>query len=172
MASNMKHEAWLRFLKAISDVMIGRSKEDLEAFRSVAMRDHPSLVPVIEEYINLAARSDTGVIPQVERAKNSRPMHLFDLLRDKTLFPQNLDLSRFAARVVPDLKTVRHDKISRTDMAARIVEHIEGLDTKARVALEKSMREALKTLKEHGREVPDRTSFFSKWESIIKGSVF
>jgi hypothetical protein len=172
--SDKKHEAWLKFASDVLNVPVGRSKQDLENFVDVAMRDQPSLVPIIEEYLNLARKSDTAV--QLRKINGSSPlrgkpkqMHLFDLLREKTFFPQNLDLSSFASRVLPRMRSYRFDKMSRSDIAARIIEYIEGTDPKTRQALEVSMREALSAMSGRPTKEIERQSFLSKWERIIKG---
>ena len=93
-------------------------------------------------------------------------MHLFDLLRERQLFPSNPDLSEFAGRVLPSMSRKRFDKMSRSDIAARILEYLEKKDSRTRKSLEISMREAMKT----GRQGKvDRKSFQSEWEKIIKG---
>jgi hypothetical protein len=91
-------------------------------------------------------------------------MHLFDLLREPRLFPSNLDLSEFAARVLPNMSRKRFDKMSRGDIAARIIEYLETRDPHTRERLEASMRDAM-TSGSHA----DRQSFLSQWEKIIKG---
>jgi hypothetical protein len=169
-----RHKPWLNFVRKALDVPSGYSSEELRAFLSIAKRENPSLLPLIEDYLNIAHRSE---IPENLRITYSSPkrskssqMHLFDLLREKTFFPQNLDLAQFAARVMPHMRTYRFDKMSRSDIAARIIEHIEGSDPRARGALERSMRDGLTAMK--GRKQPkdvDRRSFLTKWEKIIKG---
>jgi hypothetical protein len=172
-ASNDRHKAWLDFVRRAVNVPLGYSKEELRSFRSLAKRENPSLVPVIEAYLDLAERSDTYAEPGLSRMKRpgSSQMHLFDLLRERKFFPQNLDLAHFAERVLPHLKTHRFDKMSRSDIAARIIEHIENSDRNARNKLEQSMREALNAMKRKPAKnaVADRESFLSRWERIIKG---
>jgi hypothetical protein len=174
-AANKKHEAWLRFQRDVLNVPIGWSKEDLFSFLALAEREASPLAPIIHGYLNLAHRSDSPAKSRPPgETKRGRPpskqMHLFDLLREKTFFPQNLDLSRFASRVVPNMRVYRFDKMSRSDIAARIIEYIENTDPRTRKALETSMREALEAL--HGRPTKevDRQSFLSRWEAIIKGT--
>jgi hypothetical protein len=144
----------------------------LRQFRDIARRENPSLVPLIDEYVALADRSDTDVRlrPTVRRSR-ARPMHLFDLLREKTFFPQNLDLATFASRVLPHLRTYRFDKMSRSDIAARIIEHIEESDPGTRDALELSMRDALAAMSGRPSKESERKSFLSQWEKIIKGAI-
>lgn len=168
--------AWIQFERDVLKVALGRSKEELRAFLKIASREYPLLAPIIIGYIELASRSDSLVRPRrpdSEARSRIRPkqMHLYDLLREKTFFPQNLDLSTFAARVLPHMRTYRFDKMSRSDIAARIIEYIESSDPSTRGALETSMREALDAMA--GRAAPDseRLSFLSKWEQIIKGGV-
>lgn len=140
--------------------------------RSVASREYPSLVPLIDEYVKLAERSATDVhAPGHPAARRSvgahrEDMHLFDLLRERKLFPSNADLSEFAGRILPGIQRHRFDKMSRGDIAARIIEHLETKDRSTREELEASMREAMKS----GSPRPtERQSFLSKWEKIIKG---
>jgi hypothetical protein len=153
-------------------VPLGYSKDDLWSFRSIAKRELPVLVPVIEGLINVSERAETEV-EDVTSASTARvkpsQMHLFDLLREKKLFPQNLDLASFAARVMPHMRAYRFDKMSRSDIAARIIEHIEESDPSKRAKLEKSMREALSSMNRKQSRAVDRRSFLTRWEKIIKG---
>jgi hypothetical protein len=171
-SSDKRHEAWLKFSRDVIDLVAGRSKEDLIAFRNLAHHEHRALVPIIDELLRMAEASDTDVRPKravARTRKGSRQMHLFDLLREKTFFPQNLDLARFAERVLPHLRTYRYDKMSRSDIAARIIEHIESRDPETRDALEASMRDALSAMSGKQPKEVERRSFLSKWENIIKG---
>jgi hypothetical protein len=129
----------------------------------------------VDEYIRLMETSDSDVrekrpAPRTSR-KTSKQMHLFDLLREKTFFPQNLDLARFAERALPHLRAFRYDKMSRSDIAARIIEHIESRDPDTRDTLEESMRQALSDMTGKAPKEVERKSFLSKWESIIKGDI-
>jgi hypothetical protein len=171
MVVNNKHDAWLKFARDILNVTVGRSKADLIKFRDIAFSDYRALLPIIDEYVRLAQNSDSDVdLPRAPRRKSTGPkqMHLFDLLREKTFFPQNLDLARFASRVLPSLRNYRFDKMSRGNIAARIIEFIES-DPKTKETLERSMREALEDLSGRPHEESERNSFLSKWERIIKG---
>jgi hypothetical protein len=154
-------------------VPIGYSKDDLIMFRSIASRQYPSLLPIIEDYLRLAEGSETTVAPirlrqrPAENRKTSpEQMHLFDLLREKRLFSSNADLANFAAKVLPGIKGNRFDKMSRGDIAARIIEYLETKEPRTRRELEASMREAMES---SGTRPVDRKSFVSKWEKIIKG---
>ena len=174
MVENRTHKSLLRFLTKILDVPAGYSKEDLTAFRSVASRQYPLLLPLIEDYLRLAEQSETSVavVELGDKARRSHKpssdeMHLFDLLREKRLFASNSDLATFAAKVLPGIKGNRFDKMSRGDIAARIIEFLETKDARTRRELEASMREAMDSTNS-GRAV-DRKSFVSKWEKIIKG---
>ena len=177
MVQDQKHRSLLLFIRRLVEVPLGYSKDDLLIFRSVASREYPSFVPLIDEYIQLAGRADTVVTVATgastkgrSRRSRSSPelMHLFDLLRDKKLFPSNSDLSGFAARIIPSMTTLtRWEKMSRGEIVAKIIEYVETRDPRARQALEVSMRDALNS----GPDKPsDRRSFFSKWEQIIKGT--
>ncbi len=165
-----KHQSLLRFIRRVVDVPLGYSKQDMITFRTVAIKDHPSLVPLIDEYIRLAARHDSDVeISATKRTKkrgDPQQMHLFDLLREKKLFPSNNDLSDFAGRILPNMSRRRFNKMKRSDIAARIIEYLETLNGSKREALEASMREAMVVGPE---KAADRKSFFSTWEKIIKG---
>jgi hypothetical protein len=176
LVQDFRHRAFLRFLRKVTDVAAAYSKSDLVNFRSLSSKDYPALTPVIEEYLRLAERADTDVAPSdVPRKKTSSKsvtasqMHLFDLLREKRLFSSNADLADFAGRVLPNMSRHRFDKMSRGDIAARIIEYLETRDRRTREQLESSMRAAM----ESGTErASDRKSFLSQWEKIIKGIEF
>ncbi len=163
-----------RFLKKALELVSSYSKEDLRKFHDLACKDYPSLAPLIREYLDVAGRGDTDVLPSrganranADRGRHdARQMHLFDLLRDRRLFASNNDLADFAGRVLPEMSRSRFDKMSRGDIAARIIEYLETLDPNTRERLEASMREALK---HSPNDVGDKRSFFSTWEKIIKG---
>jgi hypothetical protein len=166
-----RHQPFLRFIRRVIDVPLGYGKQDLLTFRSLAAIDHPALVPVIDGYLTLAEGAETDVIAKLpearfgSRKKGVPEMHLFDLLRQRRLFPQNEDLAQFAARVLPNLRAYRFDKMSRADIAGRIIEYLETRDSKTREQLEASMREAMSSGNE---KTADRKSFLSKWERIIR----
>jgi len=176
LVKDRKHRPFLAFLAKILDAPVAYSKQDLLAFRNLASHEHPSAVPIIDAYIHLAERSDSDVTglggkkSTKTRPEHQKPepvqMHLFDLLRDKRLFASNSELGAFADRVLPGIKSNRFDKMSRGDIAARIIEHLESKDNKTREDLEASMRSALTS---PPVKPADRKSFFSKWEAIIKG---
>jgi len=159
------------------DVPSGYSKEELIAFRNQAFRNYPLLVPLIDDYIKLAEESDTESFSHAEflfpitnkqnsgRKTAANEMHLFDLLRSKKLFPSNSLLADFAARIMPNMRTYRFDKMSRADIAGRIIEYLEHRDPRTREELETSMREAMQS---PATRPTDRKSFLSKWEKIIK----
>lgn len=174
MAPDQKHRSLLQFIRKIVDVPVGYSKEDLVMFRSTASREYPSLVPLIDDYLRFAERADTDVVSRTakpspgKRVRNTDPaaMHLFDLLRDRRLFPSNSDLSDFAGRVLPNMTRKRFDKMSRGEIVAKIIEYVETRDAKTRHDLEASMRDAMVSGTD---KTSDRRSFLSKWEKIIKG---
>ncbi len=173
MVKDNRHKGLLQLVKRIADVALGYSREDLIMLRSVASREYPSLVPLIDEYVKLAERSATDVQAPSARVSSRRSsggpreeMHLFDLLRERKLFPSNSDLSEFAGKILPGIQRHRFDKMSRGDIAARIIEHLETKNQRAREELEASMREALRAGTPRATE---RQSFLSRWEKIIKG---
>lgn len=174
MEQNRQHRAFLQFVRRMLDLAERYSKEDLANFRDIARRDFPSVCPIIDEYLRMAERADSDAPlsppflrrPLPARRGEGQPMHLFDLLRDRRLFASNSDLAEFAGQILPNMSRHRFDKLSRGDIAARVIEYLETLDPRMRERLETSMRSALKS----GTPKPsDRKSFFSKWEKIIKG---
>jgi hypothetical protein len=169
--SQKSHKAWLSFMRKVATVAAGYSREDLWAFRNLATYEAPSFVPIVEAYLRLAENSETSAsLPSLHKStgkgREIGQMHLFDLLRDKKFFPTNLDLSEFASRVVPHMRSYRWDKMSRSDIAARVIEYLEQSGTRDK--LEKSMREAFNQL-DRPAKASERESFFSEWERIIKG---
>lgn len=172
MIKDKKHRPMLQFIKKIMDVAAGYSKDDLLQFRNLASHDYRGLVSLIEEYLRLAENSDTEVVVS-DRNKSAKPdkqqpdqMHLFDLLREKRLFPSNNDLAEFAQKILTNVPSGRFGKISRPEIAAKIIEHLETLPVETREKLETSMRDALKS---GTRKPTEKSSFLSKWERIIKG---
>lgn len=170
MAAN-NHRSFMAFLRRAIDVAIGYSKDDLLAFRAVAMREHHAFLPLIDAYLSLTDSADSEVVEMTSKsgwraAKRPTDMHLFDLLRERRLFPSNADLSDFAARILPSMRRYRFDKMSKGDIAARIIEYLETRDPSTKARLESSMRQALAS---SDRKRVDKKSFFSEWEKIIKG---
>ena len=172
---DVRHKALISFIKKILDIPYGYSKDELIAFRSRAFTQYPSMLPIIDNFLDLADQSDTdvglnrpfGPSKGTSRVrKRGVEMHLFDLLRDRRLFPSNSDLANFASRVLPGMTRRRFDKMSKGDIAARIVEYLETLDAKTRERLEASMHDAMQSSEPKRPAV--RESFFSKWERIIK----
>jgi hypothetical protein len=140
------------------------------AVRRVATRDYPSLVAVIDQYLPEARlktieRKQRFSSRNMSGAGRASQMHLFDLLRDRRLFPANSDLADFGARVLPKMYGFRFDKMARADIASRIIEYLETIPTHRRQKLEASMRDALA---KGTKRTSDRKSFFSTWEQIIK----
>lgn len=170
----VKHKGLLGLVKKIVDVPLGYSKEDLIALRNIATTQYPALVDIIDQYIHLTDASDTWFAASrstnaSRRAKSSssQNMHLFDMLRNEKLFPTNLELADFASRIMPSIPKRRFAKISRPEIAARILDHLEKLPVGTRRKLEASMREAM------AENIPPETgrqSFLSKWERIIKSA--
>jgi len=166
-----RHKAWLSFVRKAVSVPIDYTIDDLIWFRDIAAHENPSLLRLVDSYIELAKRAETRArrARQTLNKSDAAQMHLFDLLREKKFFPMNSDLARFAARVVPRMRVYSFGKMARSDIAARIVEYVENSDPRARAALENSMREALASMKHAPTKRIDRQSFLSKWERIIKG---
>lgn len=168
------HQAFLSFINRTSEIASRFSREDLMLFKDLAMAEFPAFVSVIEGYIRLAECSESDAQIQTPSTRYSAKtngdatssLHLFDLLRDKRLFPTNSDLASFAGRILPGMNQHRFDKMSRGDMATRVIEYLETLEKNKRSKLEESMREALISRPSSGKA---SKTFFSQWERIIKG---
>ena len=172
MVPDNRHKRILQFVKRIIEVPLGYSKDDLVLLRSFASSEYPACISLIDEYVRLAERSSLdlpGVRAPLEStvARESNDMHLFDMLREKKLFPSNSELAEFAGKILPGIKGNRFDKMSRGDIAARVIEYLETKDPRTRKALEASMQDAMKSTSE---EAYRAASFLSKWERIISGT--
>lgn len=171
MVEDRRHRSFLNFIARVLELPAKYSKDDLISFRSAAVRQYPVLVPLLDEYIHLAEGADTPVVLHAadsQKRRREENMHLFDLLREKSLFPQNSDLVDFAARILPEMRSYRYDKMSKSDIAARMVEYLETLPPNAKRELEESMRSAFK--KDVLSRPSARKSFLDTWERIIKGT--
>lgn len=168
------HRQWLEFARRLIEVPIGYSNEELRAFRRVAAREQPALVRLIDAYIDIAGRYglDTEILTIGARRKknHAQPIDFFSLLRSRKLFPRNLDLAVFATRALPRMQDVRYDKLSRSAISARIVEHLETCDAEALKKLARSMEEALAVTTQHPTREMDRRSYLSKWIQIMVGN--
>jgi hypothetical protein len=181
-AEDRRHVAFLAFAQKALGVPASYSKDELEQFAQIARTASPLLADVIEGYIRIAQLTNTNVEPvrpeippapkNPDKASPGRAMHLFDMLRQKQLFPTNADLAKFAASILPNMSREsreRFRKVSRSEIAARIIDYLETLDPGTRDALERSMRGAMT----RGTSRPaDRRDFLSTWERIIKGMKF
>ena len=179
MGKDQSHKAFLRFIAKIADISAAYSKDELHEFLDMAHMDFSGFEKLIREYCRLAKISTSHV---TDRLKNSRGRsgprlfyeqellskpHLFDLLRSKEIFSTNAELAEFAMKILPSMTSRRFDKMSRADIAGRIVEFIERSKPRKRELLEKSMRDALVDFGQRGGGAR-RQSFFRKWESIVK----
>lgn len=173
MAHNSADREFLAFVSKLTELLSSYSSKDLRLFHRLARRGFPSILPVVEACIQVAEsrRARTWKTPTkseiVQGLDRSEGLHLFDLLRSKKLFPTNSGLADFAARVVPKMTRKRFDKMSRSDIAARIIDYLETLDSNKRRNLEVAMRKAIASISAGMKEEPQ--SFFSQWERIIKG---
>lgn len=161
------------------------SRDELLQFYDQVHNHFPAYVKLVRDFIDLAEISETGVTDKLlsnprsleslgnfKGTKNPAigDVHLFDLLRSKTLFPSNMHLADFAARILPNMTRTRFAKVSRADIAARIIEYLEDKEPARRQRLEQSMREAIS---EVGSKRPAKSkteTFFRQWEQIIRGS--
>jgi len=179
-----KHKAFLRFVSRLVDVPAIYSKRELREFLDRASFDFPGLVKIIQEYIHLAERAESDVKDKLSNLRTHRvagisssalfdrptsDMHLFDLLRSKKLFTTNAELAEFARRILPRMERRRFDKMSRGDIAVRVIEHLEARKPETRMRLEKAMRDALVELSRSPKKRARKRSFFQEWEKIIKG---
>lgn len=171
---NNKHKGLLQFIRRIVGVPLGYSIEEMVLYRSLATKQYPAFVKIIDQYIDMATEASVDDDParaSNQRAKKAsqREMHLFDLLRDKRLFPLNSDLADFAGRIVPGMQRGRFRKISKVEIAARIIEYLETLEPDTQGRLERSMRAALKASPARSKmPSTEKESFFTRWERIIK----
>ncbi len=187
MTENRQHKTFLRFVSRLVDLATLYSKENLFKFLDISSKEFPALTGIIHEYIRLAEKADTDIecksrpstfarsFAYLETTKlgNSKlEMHLFDLLRSKKLFATNADLAEFAQRILPKMAPRRFDKMSRGDIAARIIVYLEGRKPEKRQRLERAMREALVLLSSPSRKKTSKRTFFQQWEKIIKGTEF
>lgn len=179
--SSRGHKDWLEFLRKAADLPIGYSIDDLIWFKTIAERQYPALAPLVSACIYLVQQSDMKIAAEgldlkgsgkeesrhTEPSRNPEPISsdLSSLFMSQELFPRNNDLATFALRLMPDMRSYRFDKMSRGEIASRLVQHVERLDSKKRIQLETALREAVSAL---GEKSADTRSFVSKWENIIK----
>src|SRR5262249_25678123 len=69
LVQDYKHKSLLTLIRKIVDVPAGYSKEDLVTFRSIASRQYPALVPIMDEYLRLAEKSDTELFHEGSQSK-------------------------------------------------------------------------------------------------------
>jgi hypothetical protein len=176
-----EYRRFMNFISSLSGLVSEHSARELIDYRKLARRSFPSLVPIVDSllYVTDIEQRRSGGLLQHEASARARPLnyvngdvsspprHLFDLLRSKELFPTNSELALFAASVLPGMTRKRFDKMSRADIAARIIEYLETLNIEKKRRLEESMRNAIQTKSSSRR---DRQSFFAVWEGIIKGA--
>ncbi len=164
---------FLRFVSKLTDALAQVGAEDLHDYEGWAKDGYGHLVPIFKACEQLLARFGPEIYRPAShlriplRSRHREGEHLFDLLRSKEHFPTNLELSQFASRILPDMSAKRFDKMSRADIAARIIEYLETFDLRTRKKLEQSMRAAL--MEAPVREKGIDQSFFSQWQKIIKG---
>jgi hypothetical protein len=88
LVQDYKHKSLLSLIRRIIDVPVGYSKEDLLTFRSIASKQHPALVPIMDEYLRLAERADTEIVPEGSRPKSKATKG--DISRNGTPCPQSV----------------------------------------------------------------------------------
>ena len=172
MAQTKADQGYLAFVSRLTDLLSNYTPRDLRMFLDAARRGVPSMFPVIEaciEMVESAPRGTRGKSVSIGPSQIGiypERLHLFDLLRSRDLFPSNADLALFAARVVPKMTRKRFGKMSRSDIAVRIIDYLETLDLDKRRRLEDSMRKAIDSISAGLEGKPE--SFFLQWEKIIK----
>ena len=174
------HKDWLEFLRKAADLPIGYSVDDLLYFQRVAERQYPALAPLVAACVHLAQASDLAIAfegpepaktvtvgsPARVHANGYHQREVSPLLRDEKLFPKNTDLIKLANRLLPDMHQYRFDKMSRSSIIGKIIDHMDTLATKKRTKIENALRQAA----EATRNEPSvaGSSFFTRWEEIIK----
>jgi hypothetical protein len=93
------------------------------------------------------------------------PRDLMALLKDERLFPKNVDLVQLATRLLPDMRQYRFDKMSRSSIIGKIVDHMDGLPAKRRSKIVSGLREAAEATPDQSQPA---SSFFTRWEDIIR----
>lgn len=181
MLKNKKHKAFLKFISKLADISSLYNPEELKQFLKIAECDFPAFKPTIKTLITLTKKTSSEVSYRLKSNTQNfnrftvdnaskKHSHLFDLLRSKELFATNSELANFAKRVLPSISNKRFDKMSRGDIATRIIEYIEG--HKKKDLLEKTMRDALVSMSDYPTDNQKKQTFFRKWEDIVKGSDF
>jgi hypothetical protein len=182
------HKDWFEFLQKAAELPIGYSVDDLLYFQRIAQRQYPALEPLVAACIHLAQTSDmeiavegpepskqpvngeppfrapTGTSSLQTDGDHSRDMTM--LLQDEKLFPKNTDLIRLATRLLPDMHQYRFDKMSRSSIISKIVDHMKTLPDKKRTKIGAVLRQAADAT-QNDPPVTSR-SFFTRWEDIIK----
>jgi hypothetical protein len=172
-AKDTAQKRFLRFVSKLTDALTQVSPDDLNDYERWASEGYVHLIPILKGCEELLRRFGPEInrpvgsyrLPVRNRYKDSE--HLFDLLRSKEYFPTNLELAQFASHILPDMSAKRFDKMSRADIAARIIEYLETFDPRTRKKAEYSMRTALMRLPASEKGIDQ--SFFSQWQRIIKG---
>lgn len=180
------HKDWLEFLRKAAELPIGYTIDDLLYFKRIAERQYPALAPLVAACIHLAQSSEMAIAmegpPPVKARENPqtpaasptvpassgnghRPRDMTALLRDEKLFPKNTDLVRLATRLLPDMHHYRFDKMSRSSIIGKVVDHMQTLPDKKRLQIEGALRQAADATR---NESPVTSTFFSRWEDIIK----
>ena len=181
------HKDWLEFLRKAAELPIGYTVDDLLYFQRIAERQYPALAPLVAACIHLAQTSEMaiameGPAPEKPQASQDPPLvppattlassgnghhtrAMAVLLKDETLFPKNTDLVRLATRLLPDMRHYRFDKMSRSSIIGKVVDHMDALPARKRTKIEGALREAAEATR---NDPPATASFFTRWEEIIK----
>lgn len=174
------HKDWLEFLRKAADLPIGYSVDDLLYFQRIAEGQYPALAPLVAACVHLAQASDlaiavegiaavkTGMGPERGQTNGYHQRDMTPLLRDEKLFPKNTDLIRLANRLLPDMHHYRFDKMSRSAIIGKIIDHMDMLPAKKRSKIEDALRQAAEAAKNEP-SVPG-SSFFTRWEDIIRNT--
>ena len=174
------HNDWLEFLRKAADFPVGYNVDDLLYFQRIAERHYPALAPLVAACVHLAQASDlaiaaegskpakrgTVVRPTRAQANGYHQPEMTSLLRDEKLLPKNTDLIKLANKLLPDMHQYRFDKMSRSSIIGKITDHMDTLPPKKRIRIENVLKQAADATRNEPSVSP--TSFFTRWEDIIK----
>jgi len=183
MPQTENHRTYMTFVSRLTDFLSNYSVQELRSFLDLAGRGFPAIASVIEACIQMLDTSaretkegliytPTGITEPATKWPKAVDipkdlLSLSHLLLSKELFRTNHDLAKFAARVLPGMPKLRHDKMSRHDIVGKITGYLEKVNFRKREQLEASMRKAIDVMS--AGEQKEVQSFFSQWENIIKG---
>jgi hypothetical protein len=157
-----------RFLEFVSDLtrlLASYGPDDLKGFVELSHRGFALLTPVIAACARVAGGRTPGpTSPKEESALGSSDgdlAHIREAIQSRELFATNRDVGAFAAQVVGERR--RWDKMGRAETADRVVAYLLQHPGR-RGAVESEILGRAARLERSGG-----SSFFSRWENVIKG---